>query len=139
MAVEDFIQGFLATITVDGVDQTLIIETGGLARTKTVLSKGSMDGTGFMKSIPGPTSGTLNIAGHIQALNLNDLEFAYAKDVPVAFTMTIEAFAVTTDPSYSGTVVISEFNVETTADGNWSYTLTGETSGVIAYVPFVNV
>jgi hypothetical protein len=80
----------------------------------------------------------LNNAGHIKALNLNDLEIAYAKDVPVAFTMTIEAGAVTDDPSYSGTVVISDYNVETTADNNWSFTLTGETSGVIAYVPFVN-
>jgi len=131
---QDFVQGFLATITVDGVDQTLTIEQGGLTRSKSVLSKGSMDGTGFAKSIPGPVTGTLDLTGHIVQLNLNDLELAFAKDVPVAFTMTITEGLVT-DAAYSGFVTLSQFDVDTSADANWAFQLQGETSGEIVYTP----
>ena len=131
---EAFVQGFLATITVNSVDQTLIIESGGLSRSKTILSKGSMDGTGFMKSIPGPTTGTVSITGHIVQLALNDLETAWAVGDVVPFTMEISE-GMATDTVYSGSLTLSGFNIDTAADGNWSFSLDGETSGAIVHTP----
>ena len=110
-------------------------EDAGLTRAKTVLSKGSMDGTGFMKSIPGPITGTLTASGHIVTeTQFNALEATYLKDIPVAFSLTIVE-GKTTDGEYAGFVTLSDLDVATTADGNWSFTLSGETSGVVTYTP----
>ncbi len=130
-----FIPGFLASLVLDTVDQTIECESVGLSRAKTVLSKGSMDGTGFMKSIPGPITGTLTAAGHIVTETaFNALEATYLKDVPVAFVLTIVE-GKTTDGEYSGLVTLADLAVQTTADGNWSFTLSGETSGIVTYTP----
>jgi len=132
---QDFIPGFAATITIDGIDQTLVIENGGLTRTRSVLSKGSMDGTGYTKSIPGPVTGTVDINGHIDQLVLNDLETAWDKG-EVPFVMEISE-GRTQDAFYTMALVLSQFNVATTEAGNWAFTLSGQTTGEIPFTPAV--
>lgn len=131
---EDFVAGFLASVTLDAVDVTLQVETLSFSRSKSVLSKGSMDGTGFAKSIPGPETGTIDMAGHIAQIAYNDLEAAFAKDVPVLFVITVLE-GLTSDAKWSGEVTLSDLNVDTNPDGNWAFQLSGETSGPVVYAP----
>jgi len=124
-----FIQGYLASLTLDGNDITLVTADVSMSESKTVLNKSVMDGSGEASSIPGMFSGSLSINGHIDQENLNLLEESWAKQVPVTFTLTIDQW-LTTDGSWTGTITLSTFTKATAADSNWSFTLSGETIGV---------
>ena len=127
-----FVQGFLAVVTIDGTDTTPITANVGLARSRTVLDKSVMDGTGFASSIPGMLSGTLAFDGHISQAELNTLEVSYAKDIPVTFAVEINE-GLSTDGAYAGSFTFETLDVETSADGNWAFSAGGPTSGAIVY------
>ena len=131
-----FVQGFLATLTLDTVDITLFVTDVSFDQTKTVLDKSVMDGTGNMDVIPGMESGTLGINGHIDQANLNALETSWAKDTVVPFVLTV-AEGLGTDAAWTGNIAMSDFSKATTFDGNWAFSITGTTSGNVAYTPSV--
>jgi len=129
-----FVQGFLAEITLDSNVITLVSADVSLDESKTSLDKSVMDGSGVSVSIPGMTSGTLSVNGHIDQANLNLLEATWAKDVTVAFILALTE-GLTTDSSWAGNVTLTSFTRETAADGNWAFSLSGDTSGVTTFVP----
>ncbi len=127
-------QGFLASLTLDGTDYTQITVTTPLSRTKGSLNKAVMDGTGDMDSIPGMSSGSLSVSGFIDEPLHNALEATWDKDDPVSFTLTVER-GYTTDAQWFGSVTLLSLTVEPTEDGLWIFSLSGETSGSVVYVP----
>jgi len=130
-----FIQGFLASLTLDGNDITLVTADVTLSESRTVLDKSTMDGSGYSASIPGKRSGTLSITGHVDQANLNLLEAAWAQDVTVMFELEI-AEGKTTDAKWAGWITLSAFDKSTAADSNWAFTLSGETVD-LAYTAMV--
>ena len=131
-----FVQGFLATLTLDTVDITLFVTDVSFDESKTGLDKSVMDGTGDAVVLPGMTSGTLGINGHIDQANLNALETTWAKDTVVPFVLTV-AEGLGTDAAWSGNIALTDFSKATTFDGNWAFSLSGTTSGNITYVTSV--
>ena len=129
-----FVQGFLAAITLDGNVVTLVSTDVALDRSTTALEKTVMDGSGTSTMLPGLRSGSLSLNGHVDQANLNLLEVTHAKDTVVPFIMEINE-GLTTDGSYAGNIAITEFSVGTVFDGNWSFTLSGDTSGATTYTP----
>jgi len=129
-----FVQGFLAEITLDGNVITLVSADVSFDESKTSLDKSVMDGSGVSVSIPGMTSGTLSVNGHIDQANLNLLEVSWAKQTTVPFILAITEGLVT-DASWAGDVTLTSFTRETAADGNWAFSLSGDTSGVTTFVP----
>ena len=123
-----FIQGFLASLELDGNVITLVTADVTLDETKTTLDKSVMDGTGQSSSIPGKKSGTLSINGHIDQANLALLEGTWAKDQPVPFKLVIEEGLGTTDSQWDGTITLTSFSKSTAADANWAFSLSGETT-----------
>ena len=129
-----FVQGFLATLTLDTVDITLFVTDVSLDQAKTALDKSVMDGTGNSGMLPGLQTGTMSINGHIDQANLNALETTWAKDTVVAFTLEISE-GLTTDAAWAGNIALTDFTKATTFDGNWAFSLSGETSGSVPYTP----
>ena len=111
---------------------TLFLTDYSLDRSKTALDKSVMDGTGESAMLPGMNSGSLSMNGHVDQANLNLLEISYAKDVPVTFLLKIVE-GLTADASYAGSLSISSFQVGTNFDGNWAFSLSGDTSGAVVY------
>jgi len=130
-----FIQGFLASLKFDGNDITFVTADVTLSESRTVLDKSVMDGIGRSQSIPGKRSGTLSITGHVDQVNLNLLEAAWAKDTTVAFELEI-AEGKTTDAKWVGMLTLTSFDKSTAADSNWAFTLSGETVD-LAYTAMV--
>jgi len=130
------IQGFLAEITLDGNIITLVTADVSFAETKTALDKSVMDDGGATQSIPGLVSGSLGLNGHIDQANLNLLEVTWAKQVTVPFIFAITE-GLTTDGVWTGNVTLTSFTRETAADGNWAFSLSGDTSGVTVFTPSV--
>ena len=131
-----FVQGFLASITLDSNDITLVSTDVTLAEARTVLEKSVMDGTGASQSLPGLKSGELTMNGHVDQANLNLLETTWAKDTVVPFSMVITE-GLGTDGQYAGNVAISAFEKSAGFDGNWAFSMTATTSGAVVYTPSV--
>ncbi len=127
-------QGFLASLTLDGTDYTTITVTTPLTRSKGLLNKATMNGSGDMESIPGLSSGSISVAGFLDEPLHNTLEATWAKDDPISFTLTVER-GLTTDAQWFGLVTLTSLTVEPTEDGLWAFSLSGETSGSVVYVP----
>ena len=130
----DQVQGFLAELTLDGINITDQVVSTPFARTKTALAKGVMDGSGVMQSIPGPESGSLDVSGFLSQAEWNAMEVTWAKDVPVSFNLAVIE-GITTDAEWSGLVTLTGLTVDPVGDGLWSFELTGDTSGVTTYTP----
>ena len=128
------IQGFLASLSIDGLDITQEVMSVPLGRSKSVLNKSVMDNTGASQSIPGMESGTLSIDGFLSSVEHNALEVTWAKDVAVAFVLTADEGG-STDPSWAGFVTLSSFTVEPREDGVWQFSLSGDLSGPVVYTP----
>ena len=129
-----FVQGFLAKLILDTVDVTLFVTDVSFDQAKTGLDKSVMDGTGDSVMLPGLSTGTLSINGHIDQANLNALETTWAKDVVVAFSLQI-AEGLTTEAAWDGFIAMTDFSKSTTFDGNWAFSISGDTSGAVAYTP----
>jgi hypothetical protein len=128
------IQGFLASLTLDGNDISQQVATTPLDRTKGLLSKAVMDGSGVAQSIPGVESGTLAVSGFLSQAEHNAMELTWAKDVPVAFVLEVEE-GLTTDALWTGLVTLTSFTVNPQEDGLWEFSISGDTSGATVYTP----
>ena len=135
---EAFVQGFLANLKLDTNDITMVLTDVSLDESKTSLDKSVMDGTGESQSIPGKKSGSMSMNGHVDQANLNLLEASWAKQEPVVFTLEISQGLGTADASWSGKVTLTSFTKSTSADGNWAFSLSGDTSGVV-FSPYTPV
>ncbi len=129
-----FVQGFLAKLILDTVDITLFVTDVSFDQSKTGLDKSVMDGSGDSVMLPGLQTGSLSINGHIDQANLNALETTWAKDVVVAFSLQI-AEGLTTEAKWDGDISMTDFTKATTFDGNWAFSITGDTSGAVTYTP----
>jgi len=131
-----FVQGFLATLTLDTNDVTLFVTDVTLDESKTSLDKSVMDGSGDTVSIPGKKAGTLSLNGHIDQVNLTLLEESWAKQASVPFVLTVAEGLLTSDASWAGNIVLDAFSKTTAADGNWAFSLSGNTDTVV-FTPHV--
>jgi len=131
------VQGFLASITIDAVNITAVVENFELAEARVVNDKQTMNGSPDGEKILGTKSGTLSFDFTIDQDELNVLETAWAKDVPVNFVIAVAEAAVTTNTLWSGVLAISSFSKSTAGDSLWRGSMSGDTSGAITHVPFV--
>ena len=127
------IQGFLVTMTLDGADVTLWLNDLTLERSKAILNKATMDGTGYPTQLPSSKSGALNMNGQVDTAGAQVLEATWAKDVPVAFSLVVGDGATIAAGTYSGNLALSDFAIETSADDAWNFGLQSVTSGAVAY------
>ena len=132
----DFVQSFLVSLDLDGNDITVNLTDITFDETRSVLSKGTMDGSGAMKNIPGMKSGTMSLSGFVDQLEWNKIEATWAKDTEVPFILTIvQGFA--TDASWAGNLVMGDKSVNPAVDAAWAFSLSGDTSGPVTYTPAV--
>ena len=131
-----FVQGFLASITLDTNDVTFVSADVTIDEVRNALDKSVMDSSGDSQMLPGKKSYSLVINGHVQQSGLNLLEASWAKDVSVAFLLTITE-GLGTDGAYAGFVALNAFTKETAADGNWAFSIGGEGDGALVFTPSV--
>ena len=131
-----FIQGFLASLTLDGTDITLTVESFDYSESRTSLDKSVMDGTGESQSIPGKKSGQLSITGHISQSDWNGIQVSAAKTEALAFQFSPVEATAATNFSYGGLITLSDIGVSVSASGNWGFSLSGDTFDV-SYTPYV--
>jgi len=128
------IQGFLVTLTLDTVEITAQCTDVTLSRAKNVMSKPTMDGTGFPQQLIGQNTGTLSMNGQVDTVGQEGLEATWIKWAKVAFILDVGDGATIKAGTYNGSVSLSSFDVEAAADGMWNFSLSGDTDSV-SYTP----
>ncbi len=129
------VQGFLTTVTIDGTNVTAQFNDVSLAFSKNVMMKPTMDGTGDAAKLTGQKSGTLTVSGQVDTVGFAGLNATWAKDTAVAFVVDIGDGATIDAGSYAGNVTLSQFDVESSADDTWNFTLAGDTDSVVYTLP----
>lgn len=128
------VQGFLATVTVDTVDITALLNDVSLGRSKNVMAKPTMDGSGDAIKLVGQKTGTLSVTGQVDTAGHAGLESTWAKDVKVSFSIEMGDGGTIDAGSYAGNVTLSDFQVEAATDDTWNVTLAGDTDSIV-YTP----
>lgn len=129
-----FIPGYLGTITLN-TDPIITASAFNLNEQKNIMSK-PVIGVSHAYTLAGQTSATFDISGHISVEQYPELRATFASQVPVAFSVQIGDGAGATDAGLlTGLVAIGNLTTSTTADGEWDFTCSGQTSGVITYTP----
>ena len=128
------VQGFLVELTLDTVVITARCNDVALSRAKNVMSKATMDGTGFPQQLVGLKTGTLGMNGQVDTAGQAGLEATWAKDTKVAFILVVGDGGTIDAGTYEGSLALSTFDVEAAADGLWNFSLSGDTDTVL-YAP----
>ena len=129
------IQGFLTVVTLDGTVVTAQLNDVSLSQSKNVMSKPTMDGTGDPAKLVGQKSGTLSASGQVDTVGFQGLEVTWGKSTPVAFEIELGDGSTVDGGSYAGNVTLTQFDVESSADDTWNFTLAGDTDSVVYTLP----
>jgi len=128
------VQGFLVTLTLDQAEITALCNNVALSRSKNVMSKTTMDGTGIPQQLVGQSTGTLSMAGQVDTTGQEGLEATWAKDTKVAFILVVGDGATIDAGTYNGSVTLTNLAVDASADNTWNFSLDGATDSV-SYAP----
>ncbi len=128
------VQGFLVTLTLDTVEITALCNDVALSRSRDVMSKPTMDGSGEPGQLPGQLTGTLSMTGQVDTAGQAGLETTWAKDAAVAFAMVVGDGATIDAGTYAGQVALTTFDIEAAASDAWNFSLDGTTRSV-TYTP----
>ena len=135
MSTPTFIPGWQTTITLDGDNWTVHANVLGMTRTKSSQPK-PVFGTPFRHEIPGQASGTLSLEGHVAVEHIQDLEDAFAAQVPIPYIIQVGTSGGATDAgAYNGSLVLTELTIDTDAEGEWEWTASATLDGAPQYTP----
>ena len=128
-----FIPGYLGTVTLNSDDISAVASVTTLETTRNIMTKPTF-GSPYAYSLGGQKLGTFSAEGHIDTLKLADIETAFNLDVPFAFSIQVGDAAGATDAGlYAGNCVLTSLTRTGSADGEWDWSFSAQTSGVVTY------
>jgi len=127
--------GFLVALTLDGTEITAQCNDVALNRTRNAMAKATMDGTGFPTQLAGQETGELAMNGQVDTAGWKGLEQTWGKAAVVPFNLVVGDSGTIDAGTYSGSVLLSSYGAEASADGMWNFALTGTTSGLVLFTP----
>ena len=132
---QTFIPGYLAEVTINLEDLTVVGQVIGYSDDATSLPK-PVFGQRYRRTVRGQGVVSLDVSGHLSAEVTAALMTMNALPDPVAYTIQIgEAGAATDSGELSGSAVITNLTLGDDATSNWSWSLTLETDGDPVYTP----
>lgn len=135
---QTFVPGYLAEIKLTlpasaEVDLTVIGNVLSLDISKSVLPK-PVFGQQWRNSASGQLSGSISAGGHLSVELAEDLFSLIEANVPVAFEIHAgDATSGIDAGTYTGEVVTGSLSISSDAEGEWEWTLDGETNGPVVF------
>jgi hypothetical protein len=128
-----FIPGHATEATINLVDIGITGNVLTLQRSRSSQPK-PVFGSDFRREIPGQGSGTLAIEGHVTVEQIGDLETIYASQVSLAYVIQVgEAGGDTDAGTFAGNLVVTDYSLESDAEGEWEYSLSATLDGAPVY------
>jgi predicted secreted protein len=133
MPPETLISGAEGVVTINS-DPVVVGQTFDFATTRNVMQK-SFVGQAWGHSLAGQRRASFSASGSVSVETHPNLIAAFeAGSVPI--TVQIGTAAGPTDAGiYSGTFNLSDVSVTVNGDGEWDWSLTAESDGVVTYTP----
>jgi hypothetical protein len=130
-----FIPGYLGTVVLNSEDLSIIGHVVSLDGSRDTLTK-KVFGQTHAFTIGGQRIEAFSASGSISAEKIAALEAAYQTQAAVAFSMQIgEAAGATDGGVYTGNCIIGSRRIEGNAEGQWTWNITAQASGVPVYTP----
>ena len=121
------------------VDLTVVGNVLSLDITKSVLPK-PVFGQQWRNSAAGQLSGSLSAGGHLSVEIAGDLMAIIEVETPIPFEIHAGDTTAGIDAgTYVGEIVPGSLSISSDAEGEWEWTLDGETNGPIVFTPAVPV
>ncbi len=127
-----FIQGYLATITIDGASVEIFASDATLSLTNETLDKTTL-GVSNRQYITGLQDGSIDISMHLDTVGIVAMQGAYAKTVPVTFVFRPGELGTADAGQWSGSMIITELAVPGQVDDNWQMNISGQITGSVLY------
>lgn len=137
--METFVPGYMAEIILDvggsNTDLTVVGNVLSMDLTKNVLPK-PVFGQQWRNSASGQISGSISCGGHVSTEILPALLPLVELETPIAFTIYVgEAAGAIDGGQYAGTMVVGSLSISDDAEGEWEFTIDGETDGAVTFTP----
>ena len=130
-----FIPGYLGVVTLDSEDISAMVSGATLSLTRNALNKPTL-GQPWGYAIAGQRAGTISYNGHLSSEQAAALQSIYMSEVPVDFSFQMGEGGGDTDAGlYSGKAIVTELAHEVAADGEFDWSLSAQTTGVVTYTP----
>lgn len=119
------------------VDLTVVGNVLSLDITKSVLPK-PVFGQAWRNSAAGQNSGAISAGGHLSVEIAGDLQTIIEVNTPIPFSIhagdTVSGIDAGT---YTGEMVPGSLSISSDAEGEWEWTLDGETNGPVVFTAAV--
>ena len=127
-----YIEGYLATITIDAVQYAPYTSDATLALTRNPVRNTKL-GEDRHTYTPGLGDGTIDASLHLATELAVAINTAYESAVPIAFLFRAGALGAKDTGSRSGAAIIVDFSQAGAADGEWDVTLSLQITGQVPY------
>jgi len=127
-----FIQGYLATITIDGTDLNVYSSDATLSLTNETIDKTTL-GVSNRQYITGLQDGSIDISMHLDTDGIVSVQGAYDKTVPVTFVFRPGELGTADAGQWSGSMIITELAIPGQVDDNWQMNISGQVTGNVLY------
>lgn len=127
-----FAAGYLASISINGVDYEDFSSSATLSTTRSALDKTKL-GQDRNTYLSGLGDGTVDVQLHLDTTVAAAIEAAYQATDPVAFVFRAGATGTADMGSHAGTGIIVDRSIVGDADGEWDCTMSVQCTGTITY------
>ncbi len=137
--VQTFVPGYQAEIIFDvggsDADLTVVGNVLSMDFTKNVLPK-PVFGQQWRNSASGQISGSVSCSGHVSVEILPLLLPLVELETPIDFTIYVGTEGGGIDAGqYAGALVVGSLSVSDDAEGEWEFSIDGETDGPVLFTP----
>jgi len=127
-----FIEGYLATITINGVAYEPYTSDATLSLTRDAIDKTKL-GQDRRNYVSGLGDGTVDSTLHLATEFAVAINTAYESTVEVAVLFRPGALGTKDAGQYDGSGIITDFSQQGAADGEWDVSLAVQLSGDVTY------
>lgn len=129
-----FVQGYIATLTVNGSSLEPFSSAASLQKSTSPLNATTI-GVVDEVNVPGLKSGAIEISMHLDTVGMGQVVAAEQATVPVAFVFRPGALGTKDAGQWNGDLIITELAIEASTDDNWQMNISAVTSGPVPYTP----
>lgn len=132
---EVFIPGWQSEISIMSEDLTVVGNVIGFARSRAANAK-AVFGQPYRRELGGQASGTISVSGHFSQGKAQALESIFDSPDPVDFEMQAGTPGASTDAGvWTGSLVITGYNLDSSAEGEWDWSMEATLDGAPLFTP----
>lgn len=131
---QTFIPGRLGVVTINANDVSAVGNVTSMSKSRDLLTK-KVFGSDWAFTNEGQKIASFSASGFVAAEKAAALQAAFAAGTVTCSIQTGAAGQATDGGTESGEFVVGEYSVSANADGDWEWSLSAQSDGVITYTP----